>query len=1549
MAVDNEFISRNSFNTKFKNYLRDIYVYQFKNKDFDFYDTGNFSRSRLVAALIACKLCNGIDIFDFYNVKMKDIEFSDDCYVSVTFTQKKDKNSESEAGVTVRLGKPWSEMFGYLYISKPSFYFLTGTKGSFQNNKTSVNSIDDEENLFQKGCPSPITTYKMYRYWSEIYLREANENIASSTYDNDFKRLKNLVGKMTGVEWTVNSQSPDYNSGEVTDNNNDWVECVTADTRDMSKNPFHSLYRYCNRYSKDTDYFNILFALFMYFNLDKKVSYGETVKIQLGQIGETTYRGDFQRLASDLYTRLGRKYWNKLDSLTKLQIASWFISELTKVNTTSLNVNLKKKYCDNRSTNNDTESSGSEDSVNIPDNSNLPKLYSCVLELFRSTTVDPNSFDEGFAEEPETDIPAEDSESEGDDSEYYCDYSGKKVREAKNYCENSFEAEARKYKSKLRRFRNVFAYLITDKKRLMFNGQDFLLVDSEYVEMSMLYAALSRFLNCGKKQFTNIIGDIFKTGAFRESNRISVVYDPNEDKCVKYIKNILNNGFHGKYTVKTTDWGLYSVNCSKRISKDGICDFISKISSIAEDCNEEHLCFSSGKIKLHYNRSFNEKVSEIVKSYDEYFKSEINEYPNFEKHDSEIKNKSKSEKLICVLSLSKDSFKIEQGEDPNKLTKMFKKLITEKVDFEVTAAEWRFKYKHSYKEKIENVLNSYGNCFDLVEEVKGYSYHIYYSKDIDKSDSDKLEKLLASEIGLEVFRSSAVYVSMSDCNLKDVLSSVEGNKGDNLIQRFSEMVSFFSQTSVLGEIGSYVADRLPAPTWKILYKHNYIVKALNDYNNIDLLYAMQNPDSNNHYWVEIGARDSLDKHGYLYFICYPIQIRENVTDGKQYLIYYHPKYRSIDSIRVDFIDSVIVGSRAKNPDFDEDIKRAYKLIDKTWGLDFCDFYEGNVKSEPHPSKVTFTISFARKKDKNTNEFEIEKFIESRIRREVENYVKKKKSEKDFNDSLLEMTVEVVNPWAMLSWIRSYTRRIDGVKIEYVSYMDDIVRADNMYSSMKKISGGNGNILSTAEPVDISLLGGGNKMISISDSDFTPVESKSDLLFNEFYCKSFGKLGEMMKSILKEDDESKKYGYKINSVDEILSKIAKEKKDKSYQRNIYRKFLEKFRYNGYKENLNKADKNTADNKYDPYFSLLENVKISSVYDLIPLTHIEIQWILNILDHNQARGFLTKDEIDAIKAKLPEMSVFNVNSVVLQDKHSDKKLEEYYKKTQNGECALMSKDGVCALDFSSIVSSMMGAINGGKTVKIKYRTQYGTDEEHTINPYGIEYSKRDNRFRALAFCWEKLAKEKGSEKEELFTVGRVYTYPIDGILNFDEDISAEAKSQLIQKVVKKYQDDKVGGFEAFEGTIDISAEMLVENAIRSYNKENKKTIVVFFPDINGIPDRILTEFSCYKKTCIKWGNGTYRMTLEYLKEDCMEIVIRLLGYGSLITVKSEDSGDPVVNELMKRYHEQVELYREEYRYIEGIEIAQKENNGLNKGKTQTKNQDGKTQDEEDRGGI
>jgi len=271
---------------------------------------------------------------------------------------------------------------------------------------------------------------------------------------------------------------------------------------------------------------------------------------------------------------------------------------------------------------------------------------------------------------------------------------------------------------------------------------------------------------------------------------------------------------------------------------------------------------------------------------------------------------------------------------------------------------------------------------------------------------------------------------------------------------------------------------------------------LNDYNIIDILTAIHNKN-----WIEIECRDALNQYGYQHFLCFPLMIKENVSNGVQHLIFYHPQYRSVSSIRIDFIDSIIIGNKRREEEhLKDDIIRAWKLIDNTWGLEFPEFLEGNVKAELHPSKLTFEIRF---------EIVSEKFIIARIKKEINKqtgaYIEEKLDDKY---SLIRIEAHIVNPWDMLHWIKTYTVRIYNVKIEYNSFMNDVERANVIYHT------GTRTTVSTALS---------NNVLYTNKDDFSPVALQSEKLFHEIYCETFRNLGTVLYNILSSSsfDENQK--------------------------------------------------------------------------------------------------------------------------------------------------------------------------------------------------------------------------------------------------------------------------------------------------------------------------------------------------------------------------------------------------------------------------------------------
>lgn len=1134
MAVDTEYISEKDFNSKFKNYFRDMYVFQFKNKDMDFYNKGSFSKARMIAISIL-SFVSDYDLEKLSQLRMKDIEIEIES-VSICV----DGCVEENKCKKYVLEKPLCEIFKHLHTTSNMAFFLTGNTGV-----PNLEKLNLEYEKFIKECGYPKTIEKMYRYWGQIYLDEANETVKAGTYRNDSLRIQSLVNKMAGVTWKY-GQEIDYKTNLLTENDNSSIECITVDTRTLKENPFHLLYNYCNRYSSDSEasrgeHFSLIYSLVLYFNLGVNIFKNECSKL-------------------------------KEDELSLL-------SECLHLIAIALEGDDRKHI-----------GSGCWDDFSNDDK-----------ELYAYKAIDEFMVSKGYA---------------------------------KKYVDGDLNLT------------NIYLYLIENKKRINYSKDQFFIEDNtdDTLELDTLYDFYSNLVKqiycVQRRQFSNVIKSLVKCGLFMEKKELVFNY----------------------------------------------------------------------KRKKKYLGNFDKQVEELL-----------------------------------------DDLK-------------------------------------------------YQDC-ELIEKVENRSYCIRYSAELDdETIKDIKEKIKNICQGWEVKTNKKIYYKLSPVILSEFL-----NENNDLEQRFANMISFFSQVFPLGEIGTFINKHTIDSDNNFYYKHNFIIRALNDYNLINLLNAIKNKK-----WVDIECRDAINEHQYQRFVCFPIEVRENVSNGNQLLIYYHPAYRSIASVQLDFVDSIRIGEYPKEYYhdkyyyFDEDIRRAKRLIKFTWGERFDGFFEGNVKADVKPSKVKLVIAFDGKN---------ESFIRNRLKKELPNGCY---TEKNQNKNLIyaEIVTDVINPNDMLQWIRSFTTRIITVEVLYNGFVDDIMRNYKTYQ------------VSSQKAISSSISGSTKAIIETFSKDFAENDSLSAELFNELYSVSFYKLGEILFDLLqKQQVNNELIKAKVQEYIDVFvfydNEAAEKVKAKRKQQ------VESFIGNFLIEN-------------NSIFSFNKQKNLRTINQLLPMTRIEKQWLQNVLTHPFAYCFLEKGEIKKLQALLPKDELFDVNDVNLVAQASDMK---YHYEENN---------------YLQHLIMINTAISNNTYLNITGINQYGKKKTYEeFAPVYIEYSKKDNRFRI-----------RGWSKSE-----------------------NECKTINLERIKHILKSD-----------VNFNAEGVIKNVL-SGDKNKKKHLVIFFDDSENIPNRILSEFSCYEKECIRWGNGTYRMLLYYNEDDFKEIVIRLLGYGSLITV-DEDSGD-VLKEMKKRLENQLVL--------------------------------------------
>ena len=380
----------------------------------------------------------------------------------------------------------------------------------------------------------------------------------------------------------------------------------------------------------------------------------------------------------------------------------------------------------------------------------------------------------------------------------------------------------------------------------------------------------------------------------------------------------------------------------------------------------------------------------------------INEYENevekFKKEQSKFNSKNSWDNI--PKSTKKDIFsdftEIVLNEYRNSITGTFAEYISaccKKVNPYTLELKDDFPYEN-YK-----TLNQ---LYDLYKILDNYNY--FSLKNFKNTLSDLKELGI---IDSRKYKNSYCY-KLKDNMLNNILKDIEKND-------FCNMINFFSETTALGVVGTFINNRIGNRKNIFSYKHKYFFNTLNDYNVCDLLYAIKNK-----LWIKVFYRNGINLISQS-FVCYPIEIRQSTCNGRQHLICYNPKFRSVTSIRIDFIDRIV------ETDFDEkhntEIENAKESTKFLWGVGYNDFVNGNVKEKIKVHNVTLKL-----KVEDNEEYIVDRVVrESRI------------GKFSIEKNILTFTATVTQPGEMYSWIKTFAKRILSVTVDEVDVTETVLK------------------------------------------------------------------------------------------------------------------------------------------------------------------------------------------------------------------------------------------------------------------------------------------------------------------------------------------------------------------------------------------------------------------------------------------------------------------------------------------------------------------------------
>ena len=667
------------------------------------------------------------------------------------------------------------------------------------------------------------------------------------------------------------------------------------------------------------------------------------------------------------------------------------------------------------------------------------------------------------------------------------------------------------------------------------------------------------------------------------------------------------------------------------------------------------------------------------------------------------------------------------------------------------------------------------------------------------------------------------------------------------------LLDFYSKYYMFGEVGVFLLDRMENSSMSpFRLKHEHYMQALNDYNCIDLLYAIEQGK-----WCRIQYKHGMNGEK-IELLCYPIEIRVGFRNGRESLVYYEPFKECYTTLRLEFIESIYYcedqeirqvlqkyDERYTNEFIDMEIENARRSIKNSWGISTTVGQQKNAMTPAILHKVKMRIAFDPK---------MEGFIRRRLQREC----RLGQVVVNETEGYIDFEVEVTDAGELIPWVRSFYCRIiscEGIPEDRFEMKKDV---EMMLQRIKPDYEEKRKDLSSSMISQLKLQKDRWQIPNEIQTVFpkgTPAQIHSKI-FHEIFSARYYIIAESLMQKYRYNMSGDSFAEEKRNKQIIRAAVRKCEKQigENTRRNIngdVKALLEDPQYGfvikkeNSKESVNDRKHSEKYNFYELTGKILDMEEPAFYKDIIPLSEIEKRWLLSVLDDSKVDYFLNREEINAVKKSIQE-NVF-----------TDK---TFYDKAEHIHMEVLPMKYVKCFDQYHIqdnrkekeyVMMLAKAIIERKTVFIRYHTLTGKIKEGNYNPILLEFSKDHNRFQGYF---------------EISKTNKIVIFNLSNIQNVED---TEEKFDIEQ------------------------AKMNLQNYL---NWQGLSTEIQF-SDEKNTADRILTELAPWKKKCTYDKNsGIYQLKIDYQKSDQLDLVIRLMGYGSTIQFKKED--DPIYIETKRR---------------------------------------------------
>ena len=239
--------------------------------------------------------------------------------------------------------------------------------------------------------------------------------------------------------------------------------------------------------------------------------------------------------------------------------------------------------------------------------------------------------------------------------------------------------------------------------------------------------------------------------------------------------------------------------------------------------------------------------------------------------------------------------------------------------------------------------------------------------------------------------------------------------------------------------------------------------------------------------------------------------------------------------------------------------------------------------------------------------------------------------------------------------------------------------------------------------------------------------------------------------------------------------------------------------------------------------------------MPLSMLQKRWLKALCNDKRIRLFVDDEALSNLKIHLKDIEpLFTENDYYLYDKYSD-------------------GDPYDDVEYIKNFRTVIKAIHQKKKISLEYTGRFGQQKRFVCEPYKIEYSEKDDKFRIIS---------KVKNRHSILNVARINSCELSENSQVDE----------------------------------ISEEDL------PYNRRTSVTLEIY--NERKAMERVMLAFAHFEKSAVQISDDVYQLTLNYDSFDETELVIRVLSFGPMVKVLEPARFKSLIQE---RISNQIELMK------------------------------------------